>query len=285
MKIADDLIEDNDKERMDYLRVRDMATEMWHKLVQEMPDYQRTYGQCPAELIALYLMAIKSLGNGDKYLEEDKQRVKEYMEEPYKKMMGTRNIQWESENSSQMEKGLWTLAAMREFEESTLPGDYESQFLDCIRGLERNNSHVLCLLLWLFPQFATEDRIKLVECMAMGNRAWLWRDKMLFWIACIKNGNHDQTKTIGLQICNLQLDSGGFATVEGRDEKENVISSAIGLAALVSCAGCNGLDDHVIAAAIKTVHWLAARLNAIQGIDELDRAWVLYALSKFINLH
>lgn len=263
-------------------QVKRLLTNSCHNFARDIhEEHQRP---CPVCVLALYLMAIENLVDGNKE-SYDIEIIKTYCRDTYKPI-DAYNIQLTPENSSQMGKDLWALALLQKVEECSSRNDYESGLSKCIRRLEENESYVLGLLLWLFPQFATIDRIQLVENMTMGNRAWMWQDKMLFWIACIRDSNYDKGKArnIETQICNLQLDSGAFSTVEDKARKGNLSSSAIGLMALVSCVKYNGSKCIADDAVLKTVRWIVTNLNASQDIDETSRAWALYSLSEFINL-
>ena len=278
------LTENFDMNLLDFVpRVKRVITNSCHKCAHNI-DKERQR-PCPACVIALYLMAIRNLVDDNKELCADMERIMAYCRDTFKPI-DVYNIQWTPGNSSQIEKDLWARALMKMVEECSSRNDYGSGLSECIRWLEENESYVLGLVLWLFPQLATRNRIKLIEGITTGNRAWMWPDKMLFWIACIREPNYDKEKAANIQtqICNLQLDSGSFSTVEDKARTGNLISSAIGLLALVSCVRYNDSKYNAGDAALITARWIVKNLHETHDIDETSRAWSLYALSEFINL-
>ena len=167
---------------------------------------------------------------------------------------------------------------------------YSDMLVKYFNSLVACKSPFLGLMLWLFPELVTEDQVTAVaniarECLG----TWMLGDRMLFWLACINDSNcrPERTRYIEAEIRRLQLDSGvdagAFATVEGKDEKGNLISSAIGLLVLVSCARRDDSKGPVAEVTQKTACWLIGQLSVVQAVDE-SIAWAYYALSEYINL-
>ena len=160
-----------------------------------------------------------------------------------------------------------------------------------------HNSPVLGLMLWLFPEFASEELLMHVEKITRDNYAWLTQDKMLFWLACMRDSRFKEiaSRVINERILSLQLDTGAFATVEGKEEKGDLISSAIGLLALISCVRHDNSKDSLREEILKTVRWIidhpAVKRYLVDElpseekcIDMLDSVWVFYALRQYMTL-
>ena len=137
-----------------------------------------------------------------------------------------------------------------------------------------------------------------VEKITRENYAWLTRDKMLFWLSCMRDSRFKEiaSRVINERILSLQLDTGAFATVEGKEEKGDLISSAIGLLALISCVRHDNSKDSLREAGSKTVRWIidhpAVKRYLVDElpseekcIDMLDSVWVFYALSQYMALN
>lgn len=197
------------------------------------------------------------------------------------------DIQWEPPYPSHNEDNLWNISAMHEVQ-GCLPSIVNNNELSGrFRALETHKDPSLGLMLWLFPALVTKERLKMVYGIVCKDlRNWTIQDKMLFWLACVQNQKKDcwVTEYVEEQILRLQLDSGAFANVEGKDTNENVISSAMGLMVLVSCAKLKSQNGSAFDAARKTASWIVTHLKERQDVETLSCAWSLYALSEFINL-
>lgn len=196
------------------------------------------------------------------------------------------NIQWKAEDALQIEQSLWRIYIDREL--NGTPLTYKDQLSNLFRtiALESNKSHVLCLMLWLFPELVTEDRIDIVEKIEMKEYAtWMQQDKILLWGVRIRHMDCSQEKArdIEAKILRQQLDSGGFASTE-EGAHADLISSACALLTLVSCVRLNGSEDAVLDAAQKTARWVFDKLSESQEVNE-SSAWALYALSEFVRLY
>ncbi len=200
----------------------------------------------------------------------------------------TSDVQLETLYPSQNENNLWNLSATREVQGRLSSIVDDDDLSDRFSVLEKLEDSSLGLMLWLFPALITDDRLKTVcGIVRKDNRSWTLRDKMLFWLAYVQN-QHDNRQIVAQveeQILSLQLDSGAFATVEGKDANGDIISSAIGLLVLVSCAKLKDPNSSTFEVARKTATWIVSRLNEMQDVKALDRAWSLYALSEFVRLN
>jgi hypothetical protein len=304
-----DRIEDCDGKQSDCLiqRVCDLVSKMHQvlakKILQNKGEQNLTDYRCPACVIALFLMASESFTDTrknpmrKKEFHEANESVKAYYRDAYK-TIDLDNIQWDPEKSSQTESNLWTLAAMREVGDNISYIFADQRFLDCIEGLKCQNSPVLGLLLWLFPEFEFEELQMHVEKITRDNYAWLTRDKILFWLTYLRDSRFKEiaSRVINERILSLQLDTGAFATVEGKEEKGDLISSAIGLLALISCVKHDNSKYSLREERLKTVRWIidhpAVKRYLVDElpseekcIDMLDRVWVFYALSQYMILN
>lgn len=298
-----DRIEDCDGKQSDCLiqRVCDLVSKMHQvlakKILQNKGEQNRTDYRCPACVIALFLMASKSFIDDQKESHEANESVKAYYRDAYK-TIDRDNIKWEPEKSSQTENNLWAITAMREVGDNISYIVADQRFSDCIEGLKCHNSPVLGLMLWLFPEFASEELLMHVEKITRDNYAWLTQDKMLFWLAYLRRQNCslETMREIAERILGLHLYSGAFATVEGKNEKGDLVSSAIGLLVLISCVRQDNSKVPVCEATLKTVRWLIDQpvvkryLGAELPIEEkctdmLDSVWVFYALSQYMTLN
>ena len=232
-----------------------------------------------SRIIKLFLMAEKNLHNEDKasYM------VKQCLQDPNN--VKTTDVHWDTTSPLHNEDNLWNISAMRGVQGRLSSMVDDNELSNRFSDLEKSEDPSLGLMLWLFPTLATEERLKKVYgIVCKDNRSWTLQDKMLFWLACVQNQNTNRwiVTHVEAQIRCLQLESGAFANVEGKDEDGDVISSAMDLLVLVYCARQN---DTAFAAAQKTVSWIVAHLKGVKGVEALSRAWALYALSEFIKLN
>lgn len=232
-----------------------------------------------SRIIKLFLMAERNLRNVAKV---------SYMAGQYANKVKTTDVQWKTTSPSHNEDNLWNISAMREVQGRSSSMVDENELSNRFSALEKSEDPSLGLMLWLFPTLATEERLKKVHgIVCRDNRSWSLQDKMLFWLACVQNRNTNCwiVEYVEEQIRCLQLECGAFANVEGKDSNGDVISSAMGLLVLVSCAKLKGPNDSTLDAARKTASWIVARLKECQDVEALICAWSLYALSEFIHLN
>ncbi len=266
-------------------RIRKMRRTIAEKIIACCKDPPVSNSQCSPKIIALFLMAEKvSHFNSD--IAKD---VMVRLKDGYKP--NVRNIDWTANASPQVRQNLWTLFVERETVGGFSANDYEIMFSDCFSSLARSESHLLCLILWLFKGFATSERMDFVEEIVMRKPASTsLLDKMLLWHAQIRVSNCSQEKVreIETRICGLQLDSGAFATVEGKKEDGGLLSSAIGLLVLISCAKRKDMENQsstsegsVIDAVWKTVRWI---VEHVTDVSDEGVAWAYYALCEYIDL-
>ena len=303
-----DRIEDYDGKQSDCLvqSTCDLVSKMHQvlakKILQNKGEQNQTDYRCPACVIALFLMASKSFIDArknpmrKKESHEANESVKAYYRDAYK-TIDRDNIKCDPEKSYQTESNLWTLAAMREVGDNISEIVTDQRFRNCIESLKCHNSPVLGLMLWLFPKFESEKLLMHVEKITRDNYAWLTRDKMLFWLSCMRDSRFKEiaSRVINERILSLQLDTGAFATVEGKEEKGDLISSVIGLLVLISCVRHDNSKDSLREARLKTVRWIidhpAVKRYLVDElpseekcIDMLDSVWVFYALSQYMTL-
>lgn len=279
MKEPVERIEDCDGKQADSLmvrgeqRVKEMRQRLTDKIITSSSN-----GQC--------LHCIASL-----FFKVEKESFSNYISRVADYKTNVRNIQNKPDECSLVEQNLWTLylwdlyVKLKNAKGDTVDGfslnDYENMLADCFSTLEGHKNPCMCLMLWLFPKLATKDRIKKVEDILRENKdaTWWLRDKMLFWLACLEESNCSQEKAreIERQILELKLDSGAFATVEGKKENGDIISSAIGLLVLISCAKRKDSAGTVADMAQKTVRWIVE-----QDADGENLAWGFYALSEYV---
>lgn len=232
----------------------------------------------PSRIIKLFLMAERNLHNEAKA----SYKVESYLQGANKVKM--RDVQWETLYPSHNENNLWDISTMREVQGRLSSIDDDNELSDIFGVLEKLKDPSLGLMLWLFPALATEERLKAVYGIVCKDpRNWTLRDKMLFWLACVTNRR--VVAYVEAQILGLKLDSGAFANVEGKDANGDIISSAIGLLVLVSCAKLKEPNGSTFGAARETASWIVTRLKKKQGVEALSQAWSLYALSELIHLN
>ena len=188
---------------------------------------------------------------------------------------------WAAATRSQIEQDLWTLW----INQKTSGGSSldEKMISDCFDALERYQSSLLCLMRWLFPE--TKERLNAVETILTRRdlSASFVRDRMLFWITYLRDANCSQgkVKDITARILDLQLRSGAFAATAEGGQNGDLISSAIGLLALISCAREKGYENLAIGAVRQAVRWLVGHITDV--IDD-GVAWAYYALCEYIDL-
>ena len=296
-----DRIKDCDGKQSDCLIqcVCDLVSKMHQVLAEKISQYgqnQRSDHRCFACIIALFLMANKYLGDGKPEFNRDGEKVKKRFRDVYK-TIDLGSIQWDPEKSYQTENNLWTITAMREVGDNISYIVTDQRFLHYIESLICHNSPVLGLMLWLFPEFVSEELLVRVGNITRDNYAWLTRDKMLFWLACMRDSRFKEiaSRVINERILSLQLDTGAFATVEGKGEMGDLISSSIGLLVLISCVRHDNLKDTLREATLKTVRWIidqsAVKRYVVAELpieekcaDMIDSVWVFYALSQYMTL-
>ena len=266
-------------------RIREMRLTLADKIIACCRDSSASNSQCSPAIIALFLMAETVLHFNSDIAKNVMARLKE----GYKS--NVRNIDWIAKASPQVRQNLWVLFVERETASGFSADDYEKMLSDCFSALARSESHLLCLILWLFKEFATPERIDFVEEIVMRKPATSsLLDKMLLWHAQIRVSNCSQEKVreIETRICGLQLDSGAFATVEGKKEDGVLLPSAIGLLVLISCAKRKDMENQsstsegsIIDAVRKTVRWIVGRVT---DVNDEGVAWAYYALCEYIDL-
>ena len=272
-------------------RVEKMVKEIRQTLTDKImtsPSNNNQYTPC---LIALFLKAEKEL-----YSTDISRVVKPYLNDDYK--TNVLRKQSKLDGCYLVEQNLWALYlwnlyvkqenAREDVVDDFSLNDYENMLADCFSTLASHKNPCICLMIWLFTRLVTKDRIKTIEDILKENKVATWwlRDKMLFWLVCLENSNCSQemAREIEKQICGLQLDSGAFAIVEGKKENGDIVSSAIGLLVLISCAKRKDSVGTVVDMAQKTVHWIVDRLTGHDVTYESYIGWAFYALSKYINL-
>ena len=235
---------------------------------------------CSPDIVALFLMAEKiSLFNDD-----ISRAIASYVKTNYKPAV--RDIPRMAEDRVSSEKYLWTLYLERKYHDDSSHDDCRKRISDCLSAFEDSKNPGLSSMLWLFPDFATEERLKTVEDIVKETAPWWQRDKMLLWLACMgaSECSQETVREIETQICGLQLETGAFATVGGSDENGDLVSSSIGLLVLISCAKKNNAEGPIMDALRKTVRWIIEYITAKQGTCGADIAWAYYALCEYVNL-
>ena len=235
---------------------------------------------CSPDIVALFLMADEISHFND----DISRAIASYVKNNYKS--GMRDIPRTAGGQDLSEKYLWTLYLERKHHDDSSHDDCEKRLSDCLSVLEGCKNQHLSLMLWLFPDLATEERLKTVEDIVKETAPWWQRDKMLFWLACMRASKCSQetVREIETQICGLQLETGAFATVEGSDENGDLISSSIGLLVFISCAKKNNSESPIMDTLRKTVRWILEYITAKQGTCGADIAWAYYALCEYVNL-
>lgn len=268
-------IEGCDSKQADILsRIGTLITDVRQKI-----ESQKIERQCFLKVMALFLMAEKVDGR------KVSVKVIDSLRGEVESLRKDGEIQLTTKYPSLIEKSLWTLFMVREI--ACAPSHLSDKLVEDFNSLVACKSPFLGLMLWLFPKLVTGDRIKTVanierECLG----TWMLGDRMLFWLACIHGQNYrpETIRYIEAQVRGLQLESGGFATVEGKDVRADLISSAIGLLTLVSCAREDDSEDpSTVEAAQKTARWILDHLTVPQIVDA-SSAWALYALSEYSAL-
>ena len=285
MDISVEQIECREWVKENLLSVKDLIIRLRRKLKDVIINFQRcpmaSDRQCPPSYIAFFLMMDKT----SRFSDHISQDVKSHLEKSCKTTM--KSIEWMDGDILKDQQSLWRIYIGREINKAPLV--YEEQLSNFFRTIVREptNSHVLCLMLWLFPELRTVDRIDAVVRFEMNGLAtWMLQDKMLLWGAQIRSMDCSQEKVrdIEAKIFKRQLNSGGFANIEGQDAHADLISSACALLTLVSCAGRGGLEDAAFVPVHKTARWVFEQLSKTQDVNE-SFVWALYSLSEFVNLY
>lgn len=192
---------------------------------------------------------------------------------------------WATASRSQIEQDLWTLWINNQMV-SDGSSRNERMLSECFDVLARRQSSLVCLMRWLFPE--TKERLDVIDDVA--KHSWPVRDRMLFWIACMRDMDCSQEKVrwITAQILRLQLSSGAFGGPNG-----NLAASACGLLALISCARENGSENTLAIDAVRqAARWIVGNIaKANDGASQSvawshceSVAWAYYALCEYINL-
>ena len=264
---------DGEQENLLMHRIKALVTKMRQKLTDKIIS-PRSIIQCPPKITALFLMAEK----GSRFNDEISQKVEGHFKDYAVNM---RNVQWTTESPSLIEQNLWTLLTARTvFSDFSLIA-YENVLLSYICTLENNKHPLLCLMLWLFPRFANEERMKIAKGIACGDPTTsLLQDRMMYCLACINRHScgREKTSEMETQFLGHQL-----AIVEGENKWGDIVSAAIGLLVLISCSKQGLLKDSVINATQKTAHWIADRLTGHDVTCESCIGWAFYALCRYIN--
>lgn len=259
-KLADPLID----------RIKELVTKMRQKLTDKILA-PLPIVQCPPKIAALFLMAEK-----EDQIINISQEVKDCFKKNYE--VNVHNVQWTSEVPSQIEQNLWTLYVTREV---TSPKNYENVLSKYAGILEQRKHPLLCLMLWLFPQFVNEERMKIAKSIVCANPTTsLLQDRMLYCLACIDGPgcSHEKASEVETQFLRYQLSE------EGGNEWGDIVSAAIGLLALISCANQGLLEDSVINATQKTARWIVERFTGDDVTYESCIGWTFCALCKYIDL-
>ena len=200
------------------------------------------------------------------------------------KKASTSNVstaRWATVACSQIEQDLWMLW----INQTTSDGSSlnERMLSDCFDALERRQSSLLCLMVWLFPEI--KERLDAVEVLATHSRfsSWPIWDQMLFLITYMRDTDCGQEKVrdITARILDMQLSSGAFVITEEEVTKRKLIYSAVGLLALISCAKENASENITIGALRRAVRWIVEHITDVK--DE-GVAWAYYALCEYIDL-
>lgn len=248
-------------------------------VVQKIADDITEGNQYLVQIVGVLLLANKNLHNNDAVSRAIKKYTtsKDYM----------CDTQWSTTYPSQVENTLWTIFTRREIQ-GCLPLSNISNvtLAEYFRDLVKCEDPSIGLMLFLFPEVATCERIDIAECIAYKNLGtWMLGDKMLIWLAVVNNPNatcsEEKVKEISELVCGLQLESGPYSTVAGKNQTGNLISSAIGLLVLASCIRQKEEDELVGRAALKLSNWIINRIIGEEDIDLLSMAWSLYALSEY----
>lgn len=235
---------------------------------------------CPSNIVGHFLMAESGM-----HLSGDMSRdVYDPIKNEY--MPHVRDVRLTTgEDDLQVEKYLWVLFLRL----TVIGGDaYENELDACFNTLMSRRSRFLCLMLWLFPRFATPENMDIVEGIVadpMRGGTSLLRDRMLFGLASIGAENLNQekkTKVVETQIHELQ-DS---VTQNGDDFR----SDAIGLLMLVSCAKRNSgkIDCGMVWQMAQRVVERLIEFHLDDGklryYCEPDVGWAYFALCEYVNL-
>lgn len=256
-------------------RVKCLITNLRRQLKDKIiSDRNLDDRQCPPEIVALFLMAEKLA----QFRDEVSRELESYLRND-----SSTNINGSAETDSQIENKLWTLFVYQESVDGSLSNDNESMLSAWFNILACRQSHVVCLMLWLFPHFATKERMDVVERIVADekNATLLLWDKMLFWLACMRDSDYGKEKNIGSQINGLLSDSGAFAVKKEMRVKGDIRSCALRLLVLISYAKLNDLDDEMV---WQKVRCMVEYLTEACDVDEPYVGWVYYSLCEFVQM-
>ena len=199
------------------------------------------------------------------------------------KKASTTNVntdRWVSATRFQIEQDLWSLWINQV---SAADSFLNAKMLsDCFDVLVYRQSSLLGVMGWLFPELT--GRLSTIEAItSIDINSWSVYDRMLFWISYMRDAKSSLQKAreITTRILDMQLSSGAFVAIEGKNGNGDHIASAIGLLALISCASRNCFDKNVIVAMRQAAHWIVEHVT--EANDE-DAAWTYYALCEYIEL-
>lgn len=199
------------------------------------------------------------------------------------KKASTTNVntdRWVSATRFQIEQDLWSLWINQV---SAADSFLNAKMLsDCFDVLVYRQSSLLGVMGWLFPELT--GRLSTIEAItSIDINSWSVHDRMLFWISYMRDAKSSLQKAreITTRILDMQLSSGAFVAIEGKNGNGDHIASAIGLLALISCASRNCFDKNVIVAMRQAAHWIVEHVT--EANDE-DAAWTYYALCEYIEL-
>ena len=266
-------------------KARHLVTEMRRKFANEVGHLQDS-GKFPRGALALFWKGENIARLSDS--------TSPKIESCLKKASAT-NVsieRWATATRSQIEHDLWTLW----INQTTSNGCSLNERIlsDCFDVLERRQSSLLCLMMWLVPEI---KRLDVVEAIATHRNflAWSVRDRMLFWVAYMRDMDCSQEKVrdITAQIVGLQLSSGAFAAAEDGDRSGDLAASAGGLLALIFCARETGPENNLAIDAVRqAVCWIveympkandaAPQSAALEYYESVALAY--YALCEYIDL-
>ena len=200
------------------------------------------------------------------------------------KKASTTNVntdRWVSATRFQIEQDLWSLWINKM---GSADSSLNARMLsDCFDVLVSLQSSLLGVMGWLFPELT--DRLGTIADItrSIDIHSWPVRDRMLFWISHIRDAKCrlQKGREITTRILDMQLSSGAFVAIEGKNCAGDLIASAIGLLALISCANRNCFDKNIIVAVRQATHWIVGHVT--EANDE-GLAWTYYALCEYIEL-
>ena len=266
-----ELIAENGREQEVLIRwFKGLVMIMRQELKNKIIPCPGIVSQCPPNIAGLFLMAERAASFKDKISRD----VEDCLKKDY--MAHVRDIRWTAEADLHVEKNLWTLFVDQMIIDGFAIDDHATELSACFNALVNRRSSALCLLLWLFRKFVTQVQMGIVESIAADESlaTWCLQDRMLFWLACISDTkcSKEKTRNIEAQISGLQLENG------------DLISSAIGLLVLISCAKKNNGEGPIMDALQKTVRWIIERIPVTHDAIGSDFCWAYYALCEYVNL-